>query len=146
VKVTPANQTLILASDRRGAANKPATALGKTPATGGSVLQRVTIVAARPDDTLIYVSADYAQALGVAGTQTAAYAGRTYAAPGGASRSNAVAAVAPTSSSARDNFGNLVSRNLGSTLTSYLKPAEQYARTQRMLSDVPRVQQIDVYA
>jgi hypothetical protein len=63
VPVIPSsNQTLILASERGLANRPPATSLTARRQDAGSdaVLQRVTIVAARPDNTLLYLRADYA--------------------------------------------------------------------------------------
>jgi hypothetical protein len=62
VKVTPGNQTLILASERGPAAGMPARALSQSVPSRATdaVLQRITIVAARPDSTVVYLRADYA--------------------------------------------------------------------------------------
>lgn len=61
VKVIPSNQTLILASERGMSGGPLTTALARAlkSAAAGSVLTRVTIVTARPDDTLLYLDADY---------------------------------------------------------------------------------------
>jgi hypothetical protein len=58
VKVAPSNQTLILASERGLKTN----ASSRAPSGAGSdgTLKRVTVFAARPDDTLLYVQAEYA--------------------------------------------------------------------------------------
>jgi hypothetical protein len=58
VKVIPSNQTLILASERGMSGGLPTPALRS--AVGATALRRVTIVASRPDDTLVYLQADYA--------------------------------------------------------------------------------------
>ncbi len=65
MKVTPSNQTLILANE--GPAGTPAQsalseALSTGSSAGDSVLQRVTIVTAHPDSTMVYLQADYAAA------------------------------------------------------------------------------------
>ena len=62
VKVSPSNQTLILASESGvPAAQQAPTAFDRlASASTDAVLQRVTIVAARPDSTLMYYQADYA--------------------------------------------------------------------------------------
>jgi hypothetical protein len=59
MKVTPQNQTLLLASDRGSAAGQPVPAAAVPPGTDEHVLKRLTIVAARPDDSMMYVQADY---------------------------------------------------------------------------------------
>ncbi len=57
MKVTPSNQTLILASERGASGGFSTPALRN--AAGESTLKRVTILASRPDDTLVYLQADY---------------------------------------------------------------------------------------
>jgi hypothetical protein len=61
VKVTPGNQTLILAGERGPPAGMPA-GLSQLVSSAGSdsVLQRLTIVAAHSDSTMVYLRADYA--------------------------------------------------------------------------------------
>lgn len=55
MKVTPSNQTLILAGERGASGGFP------TPRNvgGATTLKRVTIVASRLDDTVVYLQADY---------------------------------------------------------------------------------------
>jgi hypothetical protein len=80
VKVAPSNQTLILAGERAPAAGMSAVGLSRPAGLSGPaglalpaglsrpagspgndpVLQRLTIVAARPDSTMVYLRADYA--------------------------------------------------------------------------------------
>jgi hypothetical protein len=62
MKAIPSNQTLILANERGVSGGRPAAALGHAAriGSGDSVLKRVTIVAAHPDTTLVYLQADYA--------------------------------------------------------------------------------------
>ncbi len=62
MKVTPSNQTLILASERGRSGGAPAAGLARVlrDSAVDGVLQRVTILAARPDSTLVYLQADYA--------------------------------------------------------------------------------------
>jgi hypothetical protein len=64
VKIVPSNQTLILAGE--GAAGKLAVSprQGADPSASGPVLQRVTVVTALPDSTMVYVHADYAAGIG----------------------------------------------------------------------------------
>ncbi len=131
VKITPTNQTLILASERRGSSNLTgATSASKAGATG-STLSRVTIVATQPDTTVVYLRADYTP------SRTLTSNGVT-AAP----RASANPSYAVTSSSTG------TSSYSGTSSSSYLnlKPAEQYAFTQRILSLAPVVQHIDAYA
>jgi hypothetical protein len=149
VKITPSNQTLILAGDRRGAAASSADSTAKSAAPNRSVLQRVTIVAARPDTTVLYLQADYSAA-GDSGTARSALAAGSPGAQG-ASASTAVVAQQRTTSPSQALVGasrTSVSHPIGSGsgFSSYVPPAEQYARTQRILADSPRVPQIDVHA
>jgi len=68
VKVIPSNQTLLLANEREKSGGRPTTALVRAlgNAADEAVLKRVTIVASRPDDTLVYLQADYGNAAPVA--------------------------------------------------------------------------------
>ncbi len=149
MKITPSNQTLILASDRRGAAASSANSTAKSAAPNGSVLQRVTIVAARPDTTVLYLQADYS----AAGDSGTARSTLTAGSPGAQSASASTALVAHRTASQSPALvgasrGATVSHTIGSGsgFSSYVPPAEQYARTQRILADSPRVPQIDVHA
>lgn len=60
LKITPANQSLILAHERAGSGAEPGSLLGQASQwiAGGAALKRVTILAARPDATVV-VQADY---------------------------------------------------------------------------------------
>jgi hypothetical protein len=127
VKVIPSNQTLILASERGMSGGLPTPALRS--AAGETALRRVTIVASRPDDTLVYLQADYAS--------TAEFSDA--AQPSGAAPA-ALPAAMPSTLPAR---GSLPSPR-GSPYSSS-RGVALYSSTQRMLSDVP-VTHIDVHA
>jgi hypothetical protein len=153
VKITPTNQTLILASERRGSSNPTgATSASKAGATG-STLSRVTIVATQPDTTVVYLRADYTPSASDSIGGGISYGGlasatgvdaRTQTSNGvtAAPRASANPSYAVTSSSTG------TSSYSGTSSSSYLnlKPAEQYAFTQRILSLAPVVQHIDAYA
>ncbi len=61
VKIIPSNQTLILANERgsAGGASGAAVHAALRAAAADGVLNRVTIVASHPDDSVLYVQADY---------------------------------------------------------------------------------------
>jgi hypothetical protein len=136
VKVTPSNQTLILAGERGGPTARSAAGLDHTLtiASGDAVLQRVTIVAAHPNDTLVYVQADYAAA-----NESAPRPGRS---PIDASATDAVIAsigksgtMALPAPQAPRSGPQTMSRGVG-----------LYVSTQRILSDAPAAVHIDVHA
>ncbi len=133
MKVIPSNQTPILANERGVSGGRPAAALGHAPGigSGDSVLTRVTIVAAHPDTTLVYLQADYASAEHSAGRTQSVNA----ASPG------AVVAIIPKSGGlapapqAPRSFPQALNRGVG-----------LYASTQRILADAPATVHIDVHA
>jgi hypothetical protein len=119
VNVIPSNQTLILAGER-----------GTRGAVGGSVLQRVTIVASRPDDTLLYLRADYS-----ANSSTAEYAERaasSLTAPAGTAMVTVAGRAVTVSPRSGGPYGG--SRGI-----------ELYASTQRNLT-ARTVANVDVHA
>ena len=125
MKVIPSNQTLILASERGMSGGFPTPAL--RGAAGETALRRVTIVASRPDDTVVYLQADYAA--------TAEFPDA--AQPSGAAPAALpVLSALPARSSLPSARGSSYSSSRGVAL---------YSSTQRMLSDVP-VTHIDVHA
>jgi len=167
VKITPSNQTLILASERGPSSLRGAASASKAAATG-STLSRVTIVATQPDASVLYVQADYSPEAGdaIGGPVTygsrAAGSSRT-STPIGSSGSTSIGASDSTAVAVRpQTFGALASgsRVFGSTSSSAawtvsgasgssylnLKPAEQYAFTQSILSQPPAAHYIDAYA
>jgi hypothetical protein len=127
VKVIPSNQTLILASERGMSGGLPTPAL--RGAAGETALRRVTIVASRPDDTVVYLQAEYAS--------TAEFS--DVAQPSGAAPA-ALPVPMPSALPARNSLpsprGSSYSSSRGVAL---------YSSTQRMLSDVP-VTHLDVHA
>jgi hypothetical protein len=62
VKIAPSNQTLILAGDSATGKSAVSPRQSADPSANGAVLQRVTVVTALPDSTMVYVHADYAPA------------------------------------------------------------------------------------
>jgi hypothetical protein len=134
VKVIPSNQTLILSGERSPSGDPRIGALPYTLRNAGSetVLKRFTLVASRPDATLLYVQADYSPTTET--TQRAepsmdtALAGTAVAT---ARTSGALERVSPEASR-----GNAYRSSRG---------VELYASTQRMHSEA-RLPQIDVHA
>ncbi len=154
MKVTPHNQTLILASERRAQGDKSSSTLDqalKTASTGG-ILKRVMIVAKQPDASLLYIRADYATGndgkSANEGDSATAAASRDVAVPtlARSARPGSALVVAAAAFDARDGHGNLqtTSRTVG--LSSYLSPAEQYAQTQRLSSRPKASAGVDVLA
>ena len=135
VKVTPPNQTLILASERANSAVAPGMMRGVgrvlDASPSGAVLRRLTIVAEQPDE-VVYIRADYAPAHETA-TGADAYA---------IVSSNRSAVPSPPQEGL-SAYRNPVSYRNG---TSNRGPVEQYAQTQRMLNDTPAAPLIDVHA
>ena len=157
MKVTPSNQTLILASERRGAVASSANSTGKAATSTAPVVQRVTIVAARPDTSVVYLQAadsaedDAGTSLPTVYEPRASTSLAKQASSAGIleteaqSVSSSTALVLQRSATApRGTSGN--ASGSGSGFSSYVNPVEQYSRTQRILPDTPRVQQIDVHA
>jgi hypothetical protein len=114
-------------------AGHPPTALARAPhnAASETVLKRVTIVAARPDDTLLYLQADY--------SSTAESLAHPEPSMSAAATGNAVASltgmparISPQASPAGGRYSS--SRGI-----------ELYASTQRMPAETPMTH-IDVHA
>jgi hypothetical protein len=130
VKIAPSNQTLLLASDRF--------------ATGAAVLKRITIVAAQPE-SFLYLRADYSPAADAFATATDAPSDApssgTDLVPLSASMQLRLPSIAATG---KDLYGNPRVQSRDGGLSSYLRPAEQYALTQR-ITDTPALAQIDVH-
>jgi hypothetical protein len=153
VKVNPLNQTLILASERRGQSEKSGTTLDQafSAASSGGVLKRVTIVAAQPDSSLLYLRADYASSDDSHSAGTLSAKAGTPSAGGGTTSQSLVPSSSRSlvssdpAAGVRDAYGNSAqSRDVA--LSSYLKPVEQYAQTQRILSPASAATHIDVRA
>jgi len=147
VKVTASNQTLFLARERADA-DAPSTgspASGISIGAGHAVLERVTIVSARPDG-VVYVRADYQRSAEAFDSSVVATVPKRPDAPVPAESDP------PTALEAASGSGELVvlqpPANAGRTggLTSYLKPTEQYALTQRLTDTGRRPSRIDVHA
>jgi len=145
VKVSPSNQTLILASESGvPAAQQAPTAFDRlASASTDAVLQRVTIVAARPDSTLMYYQADYATP-DDAGTA----AGGTYSRPVASSitslRTASAAMPAPAG-------GESFASGTAGAMARVSSPAASrgvslYARTQGNLAESPTTGYLDVHA
>jgi hypothetical protein len=175
VKISPSNQTLILANERPNVAASAAGSLAKTASSAGSVLQRVTIVASQPD-SVVYLRADYSSAAAAdthsartsSGGSSASVADRLVDADIAldtttsqtASRNTgngtalvrqgpgtALQTIAPqTYGGARDGYGNALPGSRDTGISTYLPPVEQYARTQRMSAGPALPQYIDVLA
>ena len=136
MKVTPSNQTLILASERgvRGGDARRATSEAQSGSSPAAVLQRVTVMTALPDSTLVYLRADYApQAERVPATVTVA------------SQQSFGTSLARPLTVSKDAYGNPQSRVDGARVLP-LRPEERYAQTQRILATPPSAAQLDVHA
>jgi hypothetical protein len=121
VKVTPSNQSLILAGEPPFAQTARLVASGTAP-------KRVTILAARRDATVV-VQADY-----LSRDDTPSFGSQP---PALQYHSHDAAAVMDTSSE--------TPRRPAST-SFYRTPLQLYARTQRGLEDTPKAALLDVFA
>lgn len=134
------SQTLILAGEPLPARYDGSSASSRRngaaadPAAGSA--RHVTVIAAHAGSTVVVVNGDYAPA---------ATTSRSSIAPA-APRGDTVAAAAgqPTGAT-RDVYGNPGERRANSTPSSFLQPAEQYARTQRNLEPASHRSQLDVH-
>ncbi len=161
MKIAPHNQTLILASERAPAGRSQNTP-GKASNVSSAIAprDRVTIVAARADATVVYLQADYdEQSDDAAHSDYAAHS--TYALSDGVAQSDDTpqsgsalvqsAAMPRQNSTAfagqRDIYGNPRSTSSDAGFYSRLNPADRYARTQRILAEEPEeFVHIDVHA
>lgn len=136
MKITPGNQTLILAGER----NAPGASSGalSIPSTAGALVQRVTIFAAQTNSTVVYFRAEYAAAAG--GGSPVDAVPRTAVAPS-ALLSRPRAAVP-----GRDGYTDSLAVRRDRGITSSLPPVEQYAQIQRLGGVAPTMQRIDVLA
>ena len=105
----------------RGDAGKSA-ADGLTLPSGGAVLQRVTVLATQPDDTIVMLRADYAA------PATTVAAGVTY--EGLSSRSPRSTPALPPQDSASAERDTAGGNRFGALASAWLAPATLYARTQ----------------
>jgi hypothetical protein len=153
VKITPSNQTLILAGERGSSTSRGAASASKAGTTG-STLSRVTIVATQPDTSVLYFQADYSPDAGDAIGGPVIYGSRAAGSSRtGASGSTALGASAGAAVVVRPQTAGALASDprvfvSGASGSSYLnlKPAEQYAFTQSILSQAPAAHYIDAYA
>jgi hypothetical protein len=136
VKITPSNQSLILAGEPSGARGGADTLLQHAArlVASGAGLQRVTILAAHPNSTVV-VQADYFSREERAPVGSALPAPAHHASP-------ALQAASENSRTAELYVGT-TSPGAGS---SYRNPVELYARTQRGLDTVSKAALLDVLA
>jgi len=159
VNITPSSQTLILAGEQVPQSAKPGVSAGQghDAAPSGAVLRRVTMLTAWPDSTLVYVRADYAPPANPSPDNVVAIQPKSIVASahtgiseGAAAGTTLVAQPRRYSLSvrthSRDVNGNPQSPSGGGGLSTYLKPEEQYAQTQRILAGEPRTSHLDVHA
>jgi hypothetical protein len=126
-------------------------------ASGAAVLQRVTMVTALPDSTLVYLRADYGRQADTAPDNVVATQAKAqpldHDASAGAESPAASGSALVTSqqprparlSNMKDGYGNPQTQDQGG-LSSHLRPEEQYAQTQRILTAAPHAMQLDVHA
>ena len=146
MKVAPGNQTLILAGEPLPA-RYDASGAAASSRVGGSAsgparvaTQHVTVIAAQPGSTVLVVNGGY----GAAVTQL-----RTGVAAAGVPKAAVTSTAAQftggqSTVGSRDSYGNPSERTT-STLSAYLQPAEQYARTQRNLQSASSPAHLDVH-
>jgi hypothetical protein len=133
MKVTPNNQTLILAGERdHRASPRAALALALPDGSSGSVLKTVTIMTALPDTTLVYMRADYSP-------HAEASSPRSVAAPPKPAPTYPLSYGAANRSpgALRDACGNLRAQS---------RHVELYAQTQLLLASTAETAHIDVHA
>ena len=133
MKVTPQNQTLILAGERehRVPPRSPL-ALALPDDSSGSVLKTVTIMTALPDTTLVYMRADYSPRSDASSARSVATAPRPvspYTRSGGAADRSPGAL--------RDAYGNPRAQG---------RHVELYAQTQLLVASTAEAAHIDVHA
>jgi hypothetical protein len=128
VKVTPSNQSLILAGEPSGAPGGADTLLTQAArlVAAGADLKRVTILAARPNSTVV-VQADY-----FSRDEHSPVGSQLPALP-----------HAPSTALQVMNFGT---NRLPGAASSYRSPVELYARTQRGLDTPSKAALLDVLA
>jgi hypothetical protein len=156
VKVTPSHQTLILAGEHDPLDSRNRSSPDLRP--DEAVLQRLTIVAARPDDTLWYVQADYQPAMSGSQAQPARIAGTAATAPPG--RPAIPQALGPYAAGRTDPGVTTPDAAVDAPLAMAAGDAQPmlrtpsggrsraglYARTQNMLLDPPSSPRLDVHA
>ena len=126
MKITASHQTVLLARDRAGADVHSGDAGSIALDAGNAVLERLTIVSARPDG-VVYVRADYGPSAPADDRVVATVPARAVGTP-------AVGVAGNPRGAPRGG------------ISSYLKPAEQYALTQRLTDDRRPTSRIDLHA
>jgi hypothetical protein len=148
LKIPPNNQSLILAGEPGGSRGVPLgvpdSLLGQASRlVAGAALKRVTILASRPDATVV-VQADYYSRND--GPPVDSRLGD----PGGlGDPSNGAPAVGAANSVTRSHsatLGGPATLGRSVTLSSYFNPIELYTRTQRGFDHSPRAGLLDVLA
>jgi hypothetical protein len=136
LKITPTNQSLILAGEPGGSRGAPVSVLGQASrlVAGGGGLQRVTILSAHSTATVV-VQADY-----FSHDDSSAVTSRPEA-----PTAPSYDALAPAATNAI-TVSRPATRGRSATISSYLKPIELYMRTQRGLDDAPKAGLLDVLA
>jgi hypothetical protein len=129
LKILPSNQSLILAGEPGGPRGRPA--------ASSTALQRVTILTARQNTTVV-VQADYF-------SHDAALPLGTRLAQLGAPANDAAAADAANLANLA-NTANSATPSGAAKSSSYLNPIELYQRTQRGLKDSSKPALLDVLA
>jgi hypothetical protein len=132
LKILPSNQSLILAGEPGGPRGRPA--------ASSTALQRVTILTARQNTTVV-VQADYF-------SHDAALPLGTRLAQLGAPANDAAAADAANLANLANlaNTANSATPSGAAKSSSYLNPIELYQRTQRGLKDSSKPALLDVLA
>jgi hypothetical protein len=136
VKVTPGQQ-LILASEAgpRNSSGSMLEALGM--AATGALVKRMTVVASRPDATLVLLQDDVSSGTGAASNVLSVNA--HYVDP---DDPLSLRKLLPASSASTQ----VVARSRAAPSSSYLRPAELYARAQASFGDALKGVHIDVLA
>ncbi len=120
MKILPSNQSLILANEPGGPRGRPA--------PSGAALQRVTILTARQDTTVVVQADYYPQNDDLPlGTELPSLA-------------------APANDASEADFTNTAMPGSAAKISSYLNPIELYTRTQRALKDSSKPALLDVLA
>lgn len=147
MKIAAPNQTLLLAREqidadpRSTGSSAPAINIG----SGNAVLERVTIVSARPDG-IVYVRADFTPCGEAFDGSVVATVPKRPDPPASAVTGASTALAATAGSGGMVPLQTPVNAGRDRGLTSALKPTEHYARTQRMTDSGRAPGRIDVHA
>jgi hypothetical protein len=135
LKILPSNQSLILAGEPGGPRVRSA--------SGGAALQRLTILTARQDSTVV-VQADY-----FSPDEASQFDSRLPVQSGSAFSTPALDAPAfdaPALDAPAAEGTNFPTPSRAAKMSSYLNPIELYTRTQRGLKDSSKPALLDVLA